>query len=53
MKFLGLKNTAVRLIEPSEFDNFEFSDRLRDALVACRTIRHIEMSGFSVRAKII
>ncbi|XP_035712083.1 uncharacterized protein LOC118437271 [Folsomia candida] len=44
----GLKNTSILFKTSEKFDNFVLTDRIRDELVACRAIRHIDLSGFSM-----
>ncbi|OXA48099.1 hypothetical protein Fcan01_17276 [Folsomia candida] len=48
MEWRCLKNTSLRFKKSPEFDNFEMTDRVRDALVSCRSIRHIDMSRLSM-----
>lgn len=49
--YTGSRNTSLGFQKSQEFDDFELTNHIRDALVACSSIGQIDMSGFSVRSQ--
>lgn len=45
---LGLKNTSLRFCGDNAYRKLKIPDRMKSALVACRSIRNVAMKGFKV-----